>query len=239
MLHSTQFGSSSRAARRTAGVIRCVVAMLAVLCAAATPALSSHTADPNDHWYPGFYGPGSGSWEAGIDKIVVLGSDVYATSREFDHVTTASSRVLKWDGHAWSRLGGRFTTSTFADGYITSLAVFGGELYVCGSFTGVDGVAAKSIARWNGSTWTPVGSGDGGFDGYVVALTVKDSALYAAGTFTTADYAPAMRIAKWNGSAWSALGSGLSHDATALAVYGTDLVVGGYFNSAGGVAANR
>ena len=45
-------------------------------------------------------------------------------------------------------------------------------------------------------------------------------------------------IAKWNGSSWSALGSGMNGDVYALAVSGSNLYAGGYFTTAGGVAAN-
>jgi hypothetical protein len=72
--------------------------------------------------------------------------------------------------------------------------------------------------------------------GTVKAL-VKDSAgnLYVGGLFTTAGGNPASNIALWNGSAWSTLGTGLSKvpgpgpSVNALAVYGTNLYVGGTF----------
>ena len=63
-------------------------------------------------------------------------------------------------------------------------------------------------------------------------------------TFTTAGGVAANHIAKWNGSAWSALGSGMGGDRCqlvyALAVDGAgNLYAGGYFTTAGGVAANH
>src|SRR5690242_14742525 len=47
-----------------------------------------------------------------------------------------------------------------------------GNLYIGGDFTIVGDVPAAHIAKWNGSGWSPVGSG---FDGAVIALAVAGS----------------------------------------------------------------
>lgn len=69
--------------------------------------------------------------------------------------------------------------------------------------------------------------------------------LVVGGEFTTAGGFPANRVASWNGS-WSALGTGISGPAPvvyALATLGAggtgNLVAGGYFNAAGGVAVSN
>jgi hypothetical protein len=46
-------------------------------------------------------------------------------------------------------------------------------------------------------------------------------------------------FAKWDGSTWSALGSGMDGGVRALAVSGSTLYAGGYFNTAGGVTAHN
>jgi len=114
--------------------------------------------------------------------------------------------------------------------------VIGSELYAGGSFTTAGGVSANRIAKWNGSSWSALGSG---MDATVNALAAVGSDLYAGGDFTTAGGVSATRIAKWNGSSWSALGSGLNGTVYQLAVSGSDLYAGGYFTTAGGVIANR
>jgi hypothetical protein len=102
-------------------------------------------------------------------------------------------------------------------------------------------VSANSIAKWDGSTWSALGSGIGGdflYGGpYVSALAVSGTNLYAGGEFTNAGGVSANYIAKWDGSAWSALGSGMN-DVLALVVSGADLYAGGGFTNAGGVPAN-
>jgi hypothetical protein len=124
----------------------------------------------------------------------------------------------------------------------------GPALYAGGDFTVAGGVAANFIARWDGSSWSPLGCG---VNGEVHALGVYDDgggpALYAGGAFTIAGNVTARRIAKWDGSGWSAIGSmfgisGNSSTVEALAVHddggGPSLYAGGRFTRAGGVPAN-
>src|SRR5207249_4795897 len=101
------------------------------------------------------------------------------------------------------------------------------------------GVSANCIAKWNGSSWSALGSGLGVPSvSSVLALAASGSDLYAGGTFQTAGGSAATYIAKWNGSSWSALGSGMNNPAYALAVSGSNLYAGGTFTTAGGNAAN-
>ena len=130
----------------------------------------------------------------------------------------------------------------FGDGgpnaHVYALAVSGSDVYAGGDFTTAGGSAANNIAKWDGSSWSALGSGMNGDSVY--ALAVSGSDLYAGGDFTTAGGSAANYIAKWNGSSWSALGSGMGGQSLcdALAVSGSDLYAGGDFTTAGGSAAN-
>src|SRR5439155_1391075 len=103
-------------------------------------------------------------------------------------------------------------------------------------FTMAGGISAINIAKWNGSSWSALGSG---LDSYVLALAVSGSDVYAGGYFTTAGGKAAYSIAKWNGNSWSALGSGMDSSVYALAVSGSDLYAGGVFTTAGAIAATN
>jgi len=135
-----------------------------------------------------------------------------------------------------------------AGNLVRALALFddggGPALYAAGSFTNIGGVEAGCIARWNGSSWSPLGSG---LNGPVHALAVFDDgtgrALYAGGEFTSAGGVGAAHIARWNGSTWSAVDGGMNGNVYALAVItsgGTrGLYAGGDFSTAGGLGAAR
>jgi hypothetical protein len=112
-----------------------------------------------------------------------------------------------------------------------------GNLYIGGQFT-----FANHLAKWNGSSWSPVGSG---MNYVVTALAVSGGTLYAGGEFWTAGGNAANYIAQWDGSSWSALGSGMGGGpypyvypyVYALAVSGGTLYAGGAFTTAGGKAS--
>lgn len=173
------------------------------------------------------------------------GAALYAGGRLESAGGQPASRVARWDGNAWSPLGSGVDGGPFPR--IASLAVFddgsGAALYAGGAFTGAGGAPASHIAKWDGNSWSPLGSG---VNGVVRALAVFDdgsgTALYAGGAFTGAGGAPASHIAKWDGASWSPLGGGTGGEVHALAVFddgtGAALYAGGWFSSAGGVAAS-
>lgn len=115
-----------------------------------------------------------------------------------------------------------------------------GNVYVGGIFTSIGSTVANNIAKWDGTSWSSLGSGvDSVSTTAVYALAVSGSDLYVAGTFTMAGGVSVKNIARWNGASWSALGSGTNGDVYSLAATGSDLYVGGDFTSAGGVNAKN
>ncbi len=156
------------------------------------------------------------------------------------------NNVAKWDGANWTALGSGVDELGPARGSVSVLGVFddgtGPALYAGGRFDLAGGVAASNIAKWDGSTWTPLGGGlSGASAGLVRALAVHDDgsgpALFVGGGFATAGGLAASNIAKWNGSSWAPLGSGVSAWARAMTVFDDGvglpaLYVGGDFLSA-------
>lgn len=117
-----------------------------------------------------------------------------------------------------------------------------GGFFAGGTFTTIGGTAAARIARWNGSTWSALGSGlSGGVTAVSALLRTSSGTLIAAGTFTTAGGVAASHIARWNGSSWSALGSGISGFGVQRLVEmpNGDVMVLGNFTAAGGVPATN
>ncbi len=133
----------------------------------------------------------------------------------------------------WISMGGGPGT----DGTVnTAVLDTTGNLYIGGGFTVAGDVVANRIAKWDGNSWSALGSG---MNSAVLTLAVMGDDLYAGGNFTTAGGVPANRIAKWDGDGWSALGSGMNSNVLALVVMDGELYAGGRFTTAGGAAVNR
>ena len=147
--------------------------------------------------------------------------------------------VLRFDGRQWHVLAGGPTSSVWA------LAVYNDELIAAGQFLTVGETVVNNIARWNGTTWQPLGEGINDLFGgaAIQALTVYDGDLIAGGTFIEALDAVGNNIARWDGDSWSPIGSGLEDSlnlgVNALGVYENELIVGGDFNLAGGIPAHN
>ncbi len=219
-----------------------------------TTAFGPDGAQAVDHivrWDGSSWSPLGGGFDGTVHALTVLddggGPALYAAGEFAAAGGAPAAHVARWDGAAWTSLGGG------TNGAVYALAVFDGgggpALYAGGEFTSAGGLQANHVAKWDGSGWSALGAGvSGGSETNVYALAGFDDgtgpALYAGGSFTSAGGVGASRIAKWDGSTWSNLGSGLSgccFAVQALAVFddgtGPALFAGGWFDTAGGVAA--
>ncbi|HTY89284.1 MAG TPA: hypothetical protein VMB80_17685 [Candidatus Acidoferrum sp.] len=124
-------------------------------------------------------------------------------------------------------------------GKVNALAYANGTLYAGGNFTNAGGIAANRIAKWNGTSWSTLGSGLVGTSttASVNDIAVSGNNVYVTGNFTNAGGIFASNVAVWNGANWSALGSGTASSAAAngygAAVSGNDVYFGGAFGFAG------
>jgi Secretion system C-terminal sorting domain len=107
--------------------------------------------------------------------------------------TIQNERICMYDGSTWTAIGGTI------GGQVMSVVKYNGDIIVAGYFTTINSIPFFSIARFDGTTWYPMGN----FDVEVYKLKVINSDLYALGSFNSVDGIPAKRIAKWNGSVWS------------------------------------
>ncbi|MFO0856592.1 MAG: hypothetical protein U0640_04450 [Phycisphaerales bacterium] len=149
----------------------------------------------------------------------------------------SEQKILGFDGVQWRVLDHEQSNPS---AYIEVMTVFNNELIVAGRFSSIDGVPANNIARWNGTTWSPLGEGVLG--NYLVrAVAVHQGSLYVGGFFpTVGPNIPVNGLARWNGTQWSNIGGTNTNGTvyTLLSFFGS-LYVGGSFTSVGGVAANN
>lgn len=156
--------------------------------------------------------------------------------------TANASNIALWNGESWEALGSG--TQAGSSGEVSAMAVLpDGSLAIGGTFQIVGGSSVLKVARWDGSSWSPLGSGIGPASGTVVrAMTVLgDGSLVVAGRFSTAGGVPASNIARWDGQSWSGVGGGIA-PSNAL-VYkllpsgANGVIASGSFTAAGGVSA--
>ncbi|MBF9219563.1 T9SS type A sorting domain-containing protein [Hymenobacter sp. BT662] len=181
-----------------------------------------------------------------VQALAMLGPDLYVGGNFTLAGSVSANSVAKWDGNAWSGLGSGLNngvSGSIPD--VDALAVIGTNLYVGGSFNAAGGVAASRIAKWDGSTWSALGSGIGTLtNGGVWALLPVGTDLYVGGGFTVAGGVTVDCLAKWNGSNWSRVGgagfaNGNSNGiVTGLAFVGTELYISGAFSQSAGAVAS-
>ena len=177
--------------------------------------------------YPGANGP--------VYALALSGEGTLYVGGGFTIAGVNANYVAKWDGSAWSSLGGGL------DGPVYALAADGaGNVYAGGAFWSAPSgnyVMVNFIAKWNGSTWSAMRNG---MDAPVRALKLNSAGhLIAGGHFTRAGSTTVNYVARWDGSNWRAMGSGVGNSVFSLATVGTNVYVGGTFTTAGGIPANR
>ena len=142
----------------------------------------------------------------------------------------------------WPGTEGILTMTTFDAG-----GGAGPELIGAGKFVNIGTGVFNNIARWNGSTWLPLGSGTNGkIDALETWNDGSGTALYAAGEFSQAGGVACSGIAKWDGTSWSPLGLGVNNG-PALSLLRLEppfvptpwLIVAGAFTAAGGAPAQK
>lgn len=167
-----------------------------------------------------------------VYALALNGSDLYVGG-DFTSAYNNTNSVInaghlaKWNGSSWSVLGNSANAGgNGLDGQVNALAVVAGSVYAGGEFSaayngasggiGVNGVSANRIARWNGSSWAALGTGNGstgnGTDSEITAITANGADLYVGGDFTAAfnsgsSKVTAETIVRWNGSSWVAFSS--------------------------------
>jgi len=165
--------------------------------------------------------PGWSALGGGTDGVVLAltvfddgsGPALYAGGSFTNAGGQAAQHVAKWNGLTWSALGGG--VSGGPSPVVRALATFddgsGPALHVGGLFTTAGAGSAANVAKWNGTSWSALGSGT---DAVVRSFATFDDgsgpALYVGGEFTHGGGVPMNRVGTWDGATWSALGGGVS-----------------------------
>src|SRR5260221_14590458 len=93
------------------------------------------------------------------------------------------------------------------DGIVDALTVSGSDLYAGGAFTIAGNGPANHVAKWNGGSWSSVGSGIGGVAG--VLVVIWGAVFDGGGGFPNAGGDAACQDCKWEWGSWVPVGFGV------------------------------
>lgn len=182
-----------------------------------------------------------------VDNFEVFNNELYATGFFTNLCGTANNHIVKWDGSTWQPVGAGYQHAGH------QLKYLGNHLY----FVGYEPTTTDSnwVYQYGGTNFSPIGEGvyltnavaGGSQTANLYALEEYNGKIIASGEFNRVGNKAISGIMQWDGSAWDSLGSGLSgniagtspvmypHD---LCKLGTDLIVAGNFQKAGGITVN-
>ena len=189
----------------------------------------------DEHWDAQFGAAGFTGIGADIYSVATHNGQIYCSG--FFTGSTTNAPIEAWNGAQWNVIG---QALGYPQAIVYDMAFVGNNLYIAGTFTNVNGVAASGLAKWDGANWSSVG-----FSGSLFALAVSGNTLYVAGGFTnaSADGSVATNIASYDGAAWHSLGGGLgtstSLTVASLAIQNGNIYAGGIFTKSGSVAVTN
>lgn len=160
-----------------------------------------------------------------IYAMARLGDDLYVTGSFASAGPGTATNIARWDGSAWSALGSGLNGTGYA------LAVLGGRLYVGGRFSAAGATAANGVAVWDPATntWSALGNAPA-YDHNVLGLAVIADRYLAFDTAAPVDPNDPLSGYLLLAGVQQSSGTGTVR---ALQVLGTDLYVGGTFDTAG------
>jgi hypothetical protein len=166
-----------------------------------------------------------------VTAFAVSGNILYIVGKFPKGIISYDTMNTTWGTPGLDNVGLTGISSTTND--VFGILINGSNIYVVGNFTQAGGNSANRVAKWNGSSWSALGSGIDNNNAY--AIGIVNNILYVGGDFTSVNgNASIQNIAQWNGSTWSAVGTGLGNAVGAIATYKGILYAGGSFTDAGG-----
>lgn len=162
-----------------------------------------------------------------VYALATSGNTLYAGGTFVSAGRMTANGIARWNGEQWSALQSGVGSGAL-DGVVRALAVGGNAVYAGGFFKTAGTVSANNVAKWDGSSWSALGSGVGDGLDRVLALAIpQGDQILAAGTFRMAGSPELFHVARWSGQEWSDLGLRIRDAVSAIAVNGDAVYVGG------------
>lgn len=176
------------------------------------------------------------------DRLYVGGSFSRVAGKTVRNIAVWNRSTQTWAGLGQGMRG------EYSEGEVRALLSLGGDLYAAGDFVFAGGIAARHVAKWDGTAWSALTQdGEKGMNAPAAALAaLPDGSVFVAGEFEMAGDLDANRITRWAAGRFYTLGegvhSGSDYPATIYAIAVSDdgkVYVGGQFSYAGSAAAEN
>ena len=170
-----------------------------------------------------------------VNKFGVMANgDLIVAGRFTSAGGVAANNIATFDGTVFSPLGsglennGALVSAPNVTGLIT---MANGDLFACGMFQTAGGLAANSVAMWNGNNWSAMGAGLGGasiYSGVATSATqLPNGDIVVGGGYPWPGVAFEGRVDRWDGSSWQPQGTTMGQIVYTVAMTSESLAVGG------------
>lgn len=166
--------------------------------------------------------PVGGGCNSGVYALEVFDEQLYAQGTFTQAGTVNTNYIARWNGSAWSSIGGLISYNAADDLYATDTALFIGD--------------AGRVRYWNGAQLITI---PGVFNSALYSMSHFHDTLFVGGFFTSMNGNPFPHIARFNGSMYENLTTGCDAQVSFLTVYGDKLMAGGNFSVAGDSSVNH
>jgi hypothetical protein len=167
-------------------------------------------------------------------EMINYNNKIYATGSFTKIGNIPTNSFGEWDGQYW-QVNGQGLKYGNNEGYGAMFSLIDNELYIGGGFDTAFGVAANSLIKFDGQTWStvynlPKYNVSGNFIGRVTKFQNK---IYVSGQFYSGFPVPDINaLVVFDGTNWVSVGTGFPNPNDALSdmvVYKNELIVGGHF----------
>lgn len=159
------------------------------------------------HHWDGSQWSSVGNFNPGFNGIFKYINDdlIYATHNDYGTFNTNLSNynyIAKWDGNSWSNFGNFNQPKPIYNFKIISET----EIYAVGAFDDLENYRWRSVAKYNGTTWSVVGLGDskaGTYSGNNSLWVNNTNDIYSKHDGYRSN--GAQRVKHWDGNSWTVL----------------------------------
>lgn len=105
--------------------------------------------------WSGFGGPSGTGVNDRVDALTEFDGSLVAGGGFTKAGGVDATWIARWNGQEWQRLGSGLSGGCCSP-WVRSLTVFDGSLIAGGVFTHADGEIVNGVARWDGTSWSPL-----------------------------------------------------------------------------------